>query len=103
MPSPFPGMDPYLEAQGQWESCHAAIVTHSAEDLNERLPDGYVAKIETRVAFVSLEIPDTRRVPDVLIGREPGSRTSSFPSSGHDAGVATIEPITVPFALHEME
>ena len=31
MPSPFPGMDPYLEAQGLWESFHAAMVTHSAE------------------------------------------------------------------------
>jgi Protein of unknown function (DUF4058) len=103
MPSPFPGMDPFLEAQGHWESCHAAMVTHSAEDLNESLPEGYVAKIETRVAFVSLEIPGNQRVPDVLVGRELDSRTTSFPSSPHDAGVATIEPITIPFALSEVE
>jgi hypothetical protein len=96
-------MDPYLEAQGHWESCHAAMVTHAAEDLNERLPDGYVARIETRVAFVSLEIPDIQRVPDVLVGRDPDSRATSFPSSQQDAGVATIEPITIPFALREVE
>jgi hypothetical protein len=96
-------MDPYLEAQGLWESCHAAMVTHAAEDLNERLPDGYVAKIETRVAFLSLEIPDTHRVPDVLVGRESESRATSFQSSRQNTGVATIEPISIPFALSEVE
>jgi hypothetical protein len=34
MPSPFPGMDAYLEAQGLWQSFLAAMVTHSAELLN---------------------------------------------------------------------
>jgi hypothetical protein len=103
MPSPFPGMDPYLEAQGLWEGCHAAMVTHSAEGLNQRLPDGYVAKIETKVTFVSQHVERPHRIPDVLIAREPDSRTSSVPSSKHDAGVATIEPITIPFALGEVE
>ena len=30
MTGPFPGMDPYLEAQGLWESFHAPLVTNSA-------------------------------------------------------------------------
>ena len=57
MPGPFPGMDPYLEAQGLWESFHPPLVTHCTEALNQRLPYGYVAKIETRVAMVSLDLP----------------------------------------------
>jgi hypothetical protein len=36
MPSPFPGMGPSLEAEGLWESCHAAMVTHSDAMLNLR-------------------------------------------------------------------
>ena len=48
MTGPFPGMDPYLEAQGLWESFHAGLVTKSAEALNQRLPEDYVAQIKTR-------------------------------------------------------
>jgi hypothetical protein len=96
-------MDPYLEAQGLWEGCHAALVTHSAEDLNQRLPDNHVAKIETRVAFVSQQLEESHRIPGMLIGREPDSGSTSAPTSTHDAGVTTIEPISIPFALGEIE
>jgi Protein of unknown function (DUF4058) len=47
--SPFPGMDPYLEAQGMWGSFHAALVAHCAEALNQVLPESYVAQIKTSV------------------------------------------------------
>jgi Protein of unknown function (DUF4058) len=103
MPSPFPGMDPYIEAQGLWESCHAALVTHSAEALNQRLPEGYVAKIEAAVRMVTQDIPPSRRIPDVLIGREADDGARPTSSSQLEAGVATIEPITIPFALGEEE
>jgi Protein of unknown function (DUF4058) len=63
MTGPFPGMDPYLEAQGLWESFHAPLVTNCAQALNQRLPEGYVAQIETRVALVSLEIPGRLDLP----------------------------------------
>jgi hypothetical protein len=26
MPSPFPGMDPYLESQGNWQDFHTSIL-----------------------------------------------------------------------------
>ena len=41
MPSPFPGMDPYLEAQGLGEGFHAMLVACCAESLNRDLPDSY--------------------------------------------------------------
>jgi hypothetical protein len=96
-------MDPYLEAQGLWEGFHAGLVTHCAETLNQRLPEGYVAQIETRVAMLSLEIPTAQRVPDVLVGREPDAPRFNSPSSGEAAGVATIEPTTIPLARGEVE
>jgi hypothetical protein len=102
MPGPFPGMDPYLEAQGLWESFHPALVTHCAEALNQRLPDGYVAKIETRVALVSLDLPVVQRIPDVLVAREPDVPATPSPepplssSSAKDLSVAPeLELITV--------
>lgn len=103
MPGPFAGMDPYLEAQGLWESFHAALVTHCAEAINQRLPEGYVAQIETRVALVSLEIPGVQRIPDVLVGREPNAPRFPSSSSGEAVGVATIEPKTIPLARGEVE
>ena len=103
MPSPFPGMDPYLEAQGLWESFHAELIACCSELLNQQLPDNYVAKIETRVTYLSVEDRDTQLVPDVLIGQERDGRKSSGPPLSHDAGVATIEPITIPFAHGEVE
>ena len=103
MPGPFPGMDPYLEAQGLWEGFHAGLVTHCAETLNQSLPEGYIAKIETRVAMLSLEIPVSQRVPDVLVGREPDAPPFSSSSFGEAVGVATIEPTTIPLARGEVE
>ncbi len=103
MTGPFPGMDPYLEAQGLWESFHAGLVTNCAQALNQRLPEGYVAQIETRVALVSLEIPGERRIPDVLVGREADAPRFHSASSGEAVGVATIEPIIVPLARGEVE
>src|SRR4051812_4742003 len=86
MPSQFPGMDPYLEAQGQWESFHAALVLHSAEALNEELPPSYVAKVETRIALVSFEEPRSERVPDLLLAR--GKRPAHSEAPGRP-GLAT--------------
>jgi hypothetical protein len=94
-------MDPYIEAQGQWESFHTALITHSAESLNQRLPDGYVAKIEARVALVSLDLDRIDRIPDVLVGRDAG--TASQTPSAEAPGVAILEPITIPLARSEVE
>ena len=95
MPSPFPGMDPYLEAQGHWESFHAALVLHSAEALNEELPRSYVAKVETRIALVSFDEPSSERLPDVLLAR--GERPARTEPRGQP-GLATLEPVTIHLA-----
>jgi hypothetical protein len=103
VPRPFPGMDPYLETQGMWESFHAALVTHCAEELNQGLPEGYVAQIETRVNLISRDVPERQRIPDVLAGRETDAPASPLTSSGRVVGVVTIEPMTIPLANREVE
>ena len=37
MPSPFPGIDPYLESQGYWPDFHARFITYCRDALNEIL------------------------------------------------------------------
>ncbi len=39
MPSPFPGMDPYLEDPAFWEDFHDRFVTYWSDVLNGSLPD----------------------------------------------------------------
>jgi hypothetical protein len=53
--------------------------------------------------MVTIDIPSEQRVPDVLIGREPDAPGSFARPAGQAAAVATLEPITVPLAIGEVE
>jgi hypothetical protein len=46
MPSPFPGMDPYIESSGLWGDFHGAMVIAMRDDLNALLPEEFVATLE---------------------------------------------------------
>ncbi len=48
MPSPFPGMDPFLEG-AEWEDFHATFNTVIREYLSPRLEPRYLVRIERRV------------------------------------------------------
>lgn len=101
MTCPFPGMDPYIEVMGLWEGFHAPLITNCSQYLNQHLSEGYVAQVETRVKTVAIAYPERERVPDVLIGREPGAPAFFGPASG--GSVATLEPIDAPLAMGEVE
>src|ERR1700722_9192724 len=47
MPSPFPGMDPYLEGD-DWTSFHTHFATEIARQLTPRLRPKYIALPEKR-------------------------------------------------------
>ena len=61
MPSPFPGMDPWLEESGVFPSLHSALIYLILEALNAQLPDNYLATTD-RIVWVDDEL---RREPDV--------------------------------------
>ena len=66
MPSPFPGMDPFLEAH--WGDVHARLIVYASNQLQRQLPSGLVAGVEQ---YVSLEVDDkfVRFRPDVAVLR----------------------------------
>ncbi|MGD9856639.1 MAG: DUF4058 family protein [Planctomycetaceae bacterium] len=71
MPSPFPGMDPWLEASDEWPGFHDTLVIKTVEALQPQLRDrGYYAKPGERVwvGRVRGVIPDV-----ALISRKPTS------------------------------
>ena len=52
MPSPFPGMDPFLEQPRFWPGVHEGFIADAMTELNRRLPNGYAACIDERVSIV---------------------------------------------------
>ena len=46
MPSPFPGMNPYLEQSDTWEDFHTNFITRAQEVLSGQVGPNYLVKIE---------------------------------------------------------
>jgi len=94
MPSPFPGMDPFLESQ-EWEDFHTTLNTVVRESLSSRLEPRYVVRVERRVYVESY--PDDSMPPvnpsffrsdAVVLGTaETGGRTAVAAGPA-----ATVEP-----------
>ena len=69
MPSPFPGMDPWLEDPAIWPGVHSLLITYTVEHLQPLLRScGYYASADERVW-----IEDSARwiSPDVAVKRGP--------------------------------
>src|SRR5437868_140297 len=98
MPSPFPGMDPWLESPTVFPDLHDRLIFVLSEVLNARLPKPYFAAIASRLV---IEEPHRRIVPDVDVFRSP-TTTNGGSARGSGGGVATAvaeevatEPIVV--------
>jgi len=89
MPSPFPGMDPYLEPF--WPDVHSTLITHSRSLLQRQLTgSGLVARVEERLIVEQpFESPHSFRGDVVLSDRDP-RRVNSAGST------AVAEPIVIP-------
>ncbi len=91
MPSPFPGMDPYLEGS-LWMTVHTDLAVGIAHQLNRRMSARYVALTARRYV---MELPEESEViigetyPDVAVFR-------ARPAAG--SGVAT-ETLSAPLRM----
>jgi hypothetical protein len=68
MPSPFPGMDPYLEKPSLWPDFHQRFITYTSEQLQAKIRPKYNARIEERIHLIQ---PPRDYYPDVSIIRHP--------------------------------
>ena len=91
MPSPFPGMDPYLESPEIFPDVHSSMITEIRRFLNPRLRDNYVARTELRV-YIEKEDGEHDRIPDVRVETSKRRNPASKPSTG---GLQIAEPIIV--------
>jgi uncharacterized protein DUF4058 len=101
MRSPFPGMDPYIEACHLFEDFHNKLISEIERFLSERVPDRYVVRTPER-SYISLsESVDDEHlpVPDVTVAatRRP-KRTERKPKGAAPAPAAQggAVPVLIP-------
>jgi len=88
MSSPFPGMDPYIEARREWPDFHNSLAEVIRATLNRVLQTNYYATTVTYTAYDIIEIAqrDSRSIaPDVSVWR-------TSPQSFAAAAIAVIDP-----------
>src|SRR5262245_22142968 len=92
MPSPFPGMDPYLEKPSLWPDVHHSLISQIRAALNRVIRPKYVARVEERV-YISDEDDPGRSViiPDVHFALRQRPATPVAPANV----VSTLEPIVI--------
>jgi hypothetical protein len=99
MPSPFPGIDPYLESQNLWPDFHHDFITALRRAMNARLPKPYVAGIDERMNLVELSKDEVKTVfPDVAVVRQRPGQAAAVPAA---RGMLTLEPVTIPLRYLE--
>lgn len=84
MPSPFPGMDPFIEACGRWEDFHSKLIAEIERTLAELVPKHYFVRLGTRsyVVLTDSEGKDFHPLqPDVGITTPTRELAAKPPSS----------------------
>lgn len=91
MPSPYPGMDPYLEGY-LWPDVHHSLATQIRDQLTPQLRPRYVARIEIQVVVdedpqgeVGIMYPDV----EIVRARQRAPTPAPLPANG---GVLVAEP-----------
>src|SRR5438067_598887 len=96
MPSPFPGMDPYLERSRIWRDLDHNLITAIQTALAPQVAPDYYVAIEERVTTVEVAREERVREPDAAI---ISTRPVSVPSGGvavAEAPAATAIRVTLP-------
>lgn len=88
MPSPFPGMNSYLENPELWSEFHSRTIVALADALDECLSQDYRVAVEKRVYLA--ENQDT-----ILVGIPDVSVTGKLPNKTSTATITPSQPINV--------
>ena len=68
MPSPFPGMNPYLEHPNIWEDFHSSLAGEIRDQLSPNLRPRYYAALVPRVTYEEVLIEERHSIkPDVSV------------------------------------
>src|SRR5436853_1147112 len=88
MPSPFPGMNPYLEQTGVWQDFHNSFVVALREGISPLISPHFFARVEEYLFIHEPSAEERIRLgkPDVFVsGAGPQASTSAATASMIDA------------------
>jgi hypothetical protein len=103
MRSPFPGMDPYIEASHVWEDFHHGLITEIMGAISAVLPERYVVRAGERTYVVLsarngeeefLTQPDVG-VAQLRSGHHPGGPATAAATAVQEAFQGQQGPITM--------
>lgn len=83
MPSPFPGMDPYIEDQDLWRDFHANLASEIQRQVAPQIRPRYFVRLTPRRTYDTVELDKPRSAyPDAAIIRDRETRetTTAFAS-----------------------
>jgi hypothetical protein len=99
MPSPFPGLDPFVEGQ-LWQDFHHTLITVMRESLWPRVLPRYVVRVEERV-YVERPPEDPRVIiPDVTMLAHEGGEVPAADAVA-PAPVITVAPVVLTLPMPE--
>jgi hypothetical protein len=100
MPSPFPGMNPYLENPSLWAGVHHWLITEIARSLNPVLRPRYFVAVEERVYETSMTGTSAVGIPDDIIIQTGNIRSTPTTTA---ATIPLTQPISVRVPVVETE
>lgn len=104
MPSPFPGMDPYLEHPNIWEDFHANLAGEIQAQLTPQLRPNYIAALMPRVTYEEVMIEKPRLVkPDVSVYKVDDQPTRRARAAIAPAPLIEQVPVEAPIKLYTVE
>lgn len=108
MPSPFPGMDPFIESQN-WEDFHTRFLTAISDAIVTAVRPRYVVEVERRI-YLETHDPETPVQTFVADAALVNLGRAILPAEESDGGVAvmqktSVEPktCTIPFEEEHRE
>jgi Protein of unknown function (DUF4058) len=100
MKSPFPGMDPFIEACGLWEDFHTHLIEKIYEALTDAAPDRYTVRTGERAYVVLADANGHKSYPFLSdVGVASSSLTERASTNQGGTAVAEAGTESVPVTL----
>lgn len=100
MPSPFPGMDPYLEGS-EWMSVDTELAVQIARQLTPQLVPRYVARPEKRYVVTTPEPDDDITISSIYPDASVAEESGRLPQPAAMLAASTAAPLTVATLMPE--
>jgi hypothetical protein len=99
MPTPFPGMDPYLEQPELWPDIHNSLISALRNDLAPKLRSRYYLAIEERLYLA--KAGSLVEWADMAVMGRPQAAAPASPALEIDPGNAVVIELPMPDQIRE--